>query len=513
MLDQYFEERRLNKFLRALAINIVEDTGKSMTNASKNLIEIPSDDQWKDDLQEVILSGNMIQTIPNGTCPRCSLLSALFLDDNEMLNYISDDFFNNMPALKILDLSWTRIKCLPESVSSLKYLNALLLLGCIELSYIPPLRNLKWLILLDLYSTAITEVPLGLESLINLKGLNLLRIPNLVISTSLISNLINLECLELDVSELVHTQGLRNLEVIVADFHDIDVFNTYISLLHEHPVLRSYHLTLQNSIFDCDYEGINTEYSMKRITVEEMDLRNRKAVLPGDIKELVMYRCRLLGAIDSCICSVVLSYGHNNNNDPHQMERLDIISCKDVKSFCCLSSLFPFCSSSQLVGRLHLENLEDLKDIVSPYALLSLRQPSLFSHLTDLQIRFCHNMETLMTPKLLDLFQNLRTISISHCLKIKEIVGEDDHSKIEPGGSGDLSPPTPITLPRLTSLKLLRVPQLNFVYRGVMLCPFLQTFSACKCEKLNRPRIEISNGCELPMVNTSTGYGWEITTD
>ncbi|KAI9081460.1 hypothetical protein K1719_036606 [Acacia pycnantha] len=52
MLDECYGKWRMNKFLRALAINIAK-TGEIMANAYKYLIEIPSDDQWKDDLQKV----------------------------------------------------------------------------------------------------------------------------------------------------------------------------------------------------------------------------------------------------------------------------------------------------------------------------------------------------------------------------------------------------------------------------------------------------------------------------
>ncbi|XP_028774378.1 probable disease resistance protein At1g61190 [Neltuma alba] len=42
-----------NKFLRVLAAGIAEETGKIMRKAHEKLTEIPSDDQWKEDLQKV----------------------------------------------------------------------------------------------------------------------------------------------------------------------------------------------------------------------------------------------------------------------------------------------------------------------------------------------------------------------------------------------------------------------------------------------------------------------------
>ncbi|KAI9078154.1 hypothetical protein K1719_039922 [Acacia pycnantha] len=420
MLERDDEPWWMNKFLKALAINIAEDTG------------------------------NKIKAIPDGTCLQCSQLSTLLLNGNANLNYISNDFFKNMPALKILDVSGTCIKRLRESVSSLKCLTALLLSECRKLSYIPSLSKLKQLISLDLSDTAITKAPMGLESLVDLRCLNL-YCAYMLMSASFISKLNNLD----------------NLETIVAYFRDISVFNTYVSFLDKHRVLTSYHLFLVDSS-DVSYAGqIKTKYSKKWIMFKKMNLRNRKAVLPGDIKELDIIGCQLGGDIKEldkrdCLCSVVLSYGHTNNNNAHQIERLVISDCKDVDYLCCFSGSCPFCSSSQLVGRLRLSLLKDLKDIVSPDALLSLHQPSLFSHLTRLVIYHCDSMETLMTPKLLALLRNLCTIDVWGCVKMKEIVGEDDHSKMEHGGSADLSHPTPITFPRLTSLELQNMPLLNF---------------------------------------------------
>ncbi|XP_028788816.1 probable disease resistance protein At4g27220 [Neltuma alba] len=160
----------MDKFLRVLAIGIAEETGKIMRKAYEDLTEIPSDDQWKEDLQKNFLTGNEIQTIPDSTYPRCSQLSTLLLNHNAKLNYISNDFFNNMPTLKTLDLSNTGIKRLPRSVSSLECLTTLLLSRCRKLSFIPSLRKLKRLISLDLFFTAITEAPVGLESLVNLSS-------------------------------------------------------------------------------------------------------------------------------------------------------------------------------------------------------------------------------------------------------------------------------------------------------------------------------------------------------
>ncbi|XP_028788815.1 disease resistance protein RPS2-like [Neltuma alba] len=503
----------IHKFLRVLATGIAEDTGKIMRKAYKNLTEIPSDDQWKEDLHQVFLTENNIQTIPNGTCPKCTQLSMLLLNCNVKLNHITDEFFNNMPALKILDLSETAIQ--PKSMSNLKCLIALLLSGCTELRYIPSLETLKRLISLDLSFTAITKAPVGLESLVNLRCLNLLKIDKLVIPPSLISKLINLECLELGRAQCLRdalvqsAQSLEKLEVIRAHFPNISVFNAFVRFMAENRVIRSYQLTLYHEIYDDDdeeeEEKIDRIYSMKMIILEGTNFKNREAVLlPRDIKKLFIIAC-FLGIGGRSLCNI-LSYVHNNN--PHQIELLDIKLCEEAGYLCCCSC--PFCSSSQLVGRLDLLEMNNVKDLVSPYAD-SLDQSALFSHLIHLTVTSCSSMKTLIAFKLLALLQNLRTICVYSCKKMKEIVGED-HSVMELTASGDLMarPHPSITLPNLTSLKLDKMPQLDVVYKGIMLCPSLQTFDASLCEKLNPPQIAISNnGSVLSMQKIPLGgYYW-----
>ncbi|XP_028803271.1 disease resistance protein At4g27190-like [Neltuma alba] len=497
---------RINKFLRVLAIGIAEETCKIMGKAYKDLTKIPSDDQWKEDLQKVFLTGNKIQTIPNGTCPKCSQLSTLLLNRNVALNDISDEFFNNMPALKILDLSNTGIKCLPESLSNLKSLIALLLSRCGELSYIPSLIKLKRLISLDLSFTAITEAPAGLESLVNLRCLNLLPTREPVMSASLLSKLINLECLKVGWAQFSTdeigqgTRGLGKLDIITAYFRDIGVFNTFVSFLAHNRVTRSYSLSLVGhprydivltNVPYADDEII--EYSVKSMFIKNMVLGNEKVVLPRDMKELFIERCQI-GTYAGFLCSV-LSYSHNNN--PHPIELLDVSDCEDVEELCCCCC--PFCFSSHRVGRLRLCHLNNLKNLVSPSAD-SFYKFTQFSNLTDLEIEGCNGMETLIAFKLPALLQNLRTIFVRSCKKMREIVGEKQ----------TVMEPTFIEFPNLTSLELDDMPELDFVYRGIMLCPSLQTFSALDCKKLNPPQIAISNnGSVLRMEKNLWGdYDW-----
>ncbi|KAK8589097.1 hypothetical protein V6N12_023503 [Hibiscus sabdariffa] len=74
---------------------------------------------------------------------------------------------------KVLDLSYTNILNLPDSISNLGNLNSLVLRRCHKLRYLPSLAELKALKKLDLYQTAISEIPPQMEMLEKLAYLGL----------------------------------------------------------------------------------------------------------------------------------------------------------------------------------------------------------------------------------------------------------------------------------------------------------------------------------------------------
>ena len=86
---------------------------------------------------------------------------------------IDDTFFNQLHGLKILDLSHTVIVKLPDSVSNLVGLTALLLIDCKKLVHVPSLEKLGKMRRLDLYRTALENIPQGLECLSELRYLRM----------------------------------------------------------------------------------------------------------------------------------------------------------------------------------------------------------------------------------------------------------------------------------------------------------------------------------------------------
>ncbi|MBA0733542.1 hypothetical protein Gogos_017541, partial [Gossypium gossypioides] len=204
-----------------------------MVKAGTGLKELPGKQEWKD-VERVSFMMNMVSEIPPSLSPNCENLSTLLLQNNESLERISESFFQHMHSLSILDLSYTSIEQLPNSVSNLETLNALVLRGCKELRYVPSLEKLKALRKLDLRGTGIEKVPKGLEMLANLTYLNLCTESLKELPIAILPRLSCLQCLVLYVKlPSVKMNGLeaarlRKLEVFEGRFNELIDFNAYI---------------------------------------------------------------------------------------------------------------------------------------------------------------------------------------------------------------------------------------------------------------------------------------------
>ena len=235
-----------------------------MVKAGMGLKELPSKQEWKEDLEKVSLMVNSVSEIPPDLSPNCEILSTLLLQKNRSLQRISESFFHHMHRLSILDLSYTNIEQLPNSVSNLEKLNSLVLRGCKNLRYVPSLEKLKALRKLDLCNTAIEKVPHGLEMLTKLTYLNLFTKHLQELPIAILPKLSCLQYLVLYVkSRTIKMNGfeaarLRKLEIFQGRFNELIDFNTYCkSLQVERPT--SYLLVMAPLEAKIDMEPLEEE--------------------------------------------------------------------------------------------------------------------------------------------------------------------------------------------------------------------------------------------------------------
>ncbi|XP_021277605.1 disease resistance protein RPS2 [Herrania umbratica] len=167
---------KMNDVIRSFALWIASESGlnkgKFLMEASSGLTEAPGVKNWEG-AERISLLDNGI-TVLKGI-HKCPNLLTLLLQWNNGLNRISDDFFQSMSALRVLDLSFTSIRKIPVSINRL-----------VELRH------------LNLAATKITALPKELGSLTKLNHLNLLRTYSLrTVPREAISGLADLAVLNL----------------------------------------------------------------------------------------------------------------------------------------------------------------------------------------------------------------------------------------------------------------------------------------------------------------------------
>ncbi|KAJ0076184.1 hypothetical protein Patl1_34309 [Pistacia atlantica] len=129
-----------------IACKVEKEKENFLVHAGARLKEAPKADQWTG-VRRISLMKNQIKNLSEvPTCPR---LLTLFLNSNS-LEMITNDFFQSMSSLKLLDLSVNPLTDLPSGISKLVSLQHL-----------------------DLSSTQLEELPKELKALVNLKCLNL----------------------------------------------------------------------------------------------------------------------------------------------------------------------------------------------------------------------------------------------------------------------------------------------------------------------------------------------------
>jgi disease resistance protein RPS2 len=189
---------KMHDVVRDVAIWIAsfEDGYKSLVHSGIGLTEM-SVDKLSYSLKRVSFMNNKIIRLPDCVV-QCSEASTLLLQGNRPLDKVPERFLQGFEALRVLNMSGTRIHSMPLSLLQLGELRALLLGGCFFLEELPSLEGLSRLQVLDLSATRIRELPRGMGNLSNLKQLILSNTYCLkTIQVGIISRLSCLEVLDL----------------------------------------------------------------------------------------------------------------------------------------------------------------------------------------------------------------------------------------------------------------------------------------------------------------------------
>ncbi|GAY42278.1 hypothetical protein CUMW_065590 [Citrus unshiu] len=423
---------RMHDLIRDMALRITSDSPLFMVKAGVCLIKFPSEQEWKENLERVSLMGNEIQEIPSNMSPHCEILSTLLLQSNRNLPRIPDRFFVRMHGLRILNLSYTKIKVLPNTVSDLRNLRSLVLRYCRRLERVPSLAKLLALQYLDLEGTNIKEVPEGMEMLENLSHLNLYSLWLNKFPVGILPRLCNLYSLRLylgseTLRETVEEAArLSNrLDTFHATFSKPNDLNIYVKSSVGRGS-RSFHFAVANV---------------------------------GSRRSKMLFR------------------SHHNLSSWFIMQAkvnksVSIIGCKVYDDTIVLPK------GVECLVMTSISAVTNLDDVLS-------REQSKHSHLEVLYLSDCVYLKKLFSLQLLPALQNLEVLKVDICYRIEEIVAVDEEEiEKELGTNMTIT----VTLPRLKKLVFSDLPELKSVCgdNAVLVCNSLQEIEVSACPKLKR---------------------------
>ncbi|WJX80952.1 Ulp1 peptidase [Trifolium repens] len=482
------------RLVKDMACYILKESKRdAMLKVDVKLAKIPLTQEWGVDLEIVHFDRCPIKEIPDGMSPYCPRLSTLIINSAE-ISHVPENFFEYMNSLTILDLSHNRrLESLPNSITKLRYLVSLVLRGCISLKHVPPLGELQTLSRLVITESSIEEALQGLDTLLNLKWLDLSHNKSLNLDLGSLSNLTKMQYLDLRDTLVVITveyiQGMKKLERFggIVDIKDVQKMSD-ISV-----ELIIYHLIFidvcgESRRYSWNYNDLQEFYLDGTIikTMQFENCENFSLTLPKDLT------CLRIGKNIHLVC-LCDSLSYNNTFMQRDLYKIDIISCQKLQSLFCFLSSCSFCTEFQCrLQVLILNSLESLtgfyKDVGDVRQSLSLR--NILYSLQLIKIDNCNLIETLLTPPLVQQLPNLGTLIVSRCGSMKEIIAVSNNDQNESSF---------IALPKLTSLRLSDLPQLKTVCKRSIHCGSSQPrLSIHSCPELVRhPTVKLID-CEIP---------------
>ncbi|XP_073263023.1 probable disease resistance protein At4g27220 isoform X1 [Populus alba] len=444
---------KMHDLIRDMAIHILLESPQYMVKAGAQLKELPDVEEWTENLTRVSLMQNKIKEIPSSYSPRCPYLSTLFLCDNDRLRFVADSFFKQLHGLKVLDLSCTVIENLPDSVSDLVSLTALLLNHCEKLRRVPSLEKLQALKRLSFSHTALEKIPQGMECLTNLRYLIMNGCGEKKFPSGILPKLSHLQVFVLE-------------EFTTHDDAPITVKGKEVGSLRNLETL------------ECHFEGFSdfVEYLRSRDGI--LSLSTYK-ILVGEVR-------RYLTQLMEHFPSKTVGLGNLSINRDFQVKFLNgiqglICECIDARSLCDVLSL----ENATELERISIRRCHNMESLVSSSWFCSAppRMPSCNGTFSGLKVFFCVNcksMKKLFPLVLLPNLVNLERIEVSFCYKMEEIIGTTDE---ESSTSNSI---TEVILPKLITLELFELPELKSICSAKLICNSLKDIKVISCEQLKR---------------------------
>ncbi|VFQ98919.1 unnamed protein product [Cuscuta campestris] len=437
-------------------------------------------------VKRVSFVGNDIETLPSCEV-QCPETSTLLLLDNLHLREMPSSFLLGFPTLRILDLSESKIKSLPQSLANLAQLRTLVLKRCYQLTELPPFEALGRLQVLDCSYSGLTELPQGFEKLTNLRQLDiscthkLQRIP-----TGKISNLCILEYLNV-MGNATGCGMSRESENSIIDFEELLCLQELMALCIDIagiPRVTAVHVNWLKSI---NFFAVHVS----------PDGRNPK--IPATVNSKEVHFCGLHFAGDESVpwllantfsCSIIKCKGVElmlsalvRNNAPFShLKRLTMSTChiSVVKTLPMRRPKFDLLPNLEALYFYKLTGVGSVSDLSH---FLGLR----FTNLKRLDVVYCNQLECLLAVDDIEGEENncvekLEQINIKHCFRLRQVFKNTSSSCCKP-------------FPNLRSLELETLPELVQICNANVCSPWesLTLLDVRGCNRLRKLPVGIQS--------------------
>ncbi|MBA0555331.1 hypothetical protein Golob_025516, partial [Gossypium lobatum] len=415
----------------------IPDGCQFILRGGSRLTQPPSVEEWGKSSM-IFLMDNNLSALPES--PSCPGLLTLFLQRNFRLRVIPMSFFDCMPCLKVLNLSNTRIKSLPRTISKLVSLETLILRHCERLSMLPSdIGSLKLLQVLDLRGTEINLLPDEIGELSYLTYFDIcfygsinrsehLKLPQGLISSGIISRLCALQSLGIR----VFPGDERWDKCVKSIIYEVSKLTELTSLSFYFPEVELLELFLQKSAAWIDQ--CLTEYNfvvghdIKRIvsrvpqyveldydrTSQRLRFVNGEKI-PDAIAKVLAY-CSAFYLDHHLDVISISKFGIANMN---KLKHCIVSECPTVKAVLedkeFTEVVFP------CLEHLNLHYLWNLECICN-----GLLPEGSFAMLRILYVHACPKLKYVLKSSMLRFFSKLEELIVDDCTAVEKIILDDD---------------------------------------------------------------------------------------